>query len=68
MDIYKWARISTSLAVASLLILFILATLDHFFFSERFRPILTPIGIISLILFFSGVSAALIKGIFDKFR
>ena len=68
MEIYKWARIATSIAVATLLLLFILAMADHFFFDERFRPILTSIGKASLILFFAGVATALVKGAFDKFR
>ncbi len=66
MDLYDILKKVTNSALLLLGIALALAAIDHLYFDEAYRSAISVIGIFALLIFFTGIVAAVIKSALDK--
>jgi hypothetical protein len=65
-DIYDILGKFSSGSLFLLFIALVLAIVDHFYFDEVYRDIISVIGIVALCAFFIVIVVAVVKGAIDK--
>lgn len=68
MTIFTAGKTIVYLSISVLIVVVLLATVDHFLLGEKFRAILTVVGQASLAGFATGIVLVIAAGVRDRFR